>query len=142
MLNWIVGFCHKAAEIHVLGRRRLAPSGHRTPASAVGARRHNHRATDCCCVGNLIVYLIRLPQPRANPGHIALPSGYTRHFSLPHYALGFSRISLHPTNHFSFSTPWPSNFHPGPRLISPAYKKAVPRPCYHLTITQSGTLFW
>ena len=79
MLNWIVGFCHKAAEIHVLGRRRLAPSGHRTPASAVGARRHNHRATDCCCVGNLIVYLIRLPQPRANPGHIALPSGYTRH---------------------------------------------------------------
>ena len=99
MLNWIVGFCHKAAEIHVLGRTRLAPSEHRTRASAVGARCHNHHATGCCCITNLIVYFTLLPQPRADPGHIALPSRCTRHFSLPHYGLGFSWINLHDINH-------------------------------------------
>ena len=99
MLNWIVGFCHKAAEIHVLGRTRLAPSGYPNPASALGARRDKPHVTGCCCVVNLIVYFILLPQPRADPGYIALPSRYTRHFSLPHHALGFSRINLHDVNH-------------------------------------------
>ena len=87
MLNCIAGFCHKAAEIHVLGRTRLAPSGYRIPAFAVRARCHNHHATDCYCGATFIIYFILLPQPRADPGHIALPSRYTRYFSLPDYTL-------------------------------------------------------
>ena len=99
MLNWIVEFCHKAAEIHVLGRTHLAPSGYRTRASAAGVRYHNHHATACYRVTNFIVYFNLILKPRADPGHIALPSRCTRRFSLPHYALGFSRINLHDTNH-------------------------------------------
>ena len=98
MLNWVVGFCHKVAEIYVLGRTHLPPSGYRTQASAVGARCHNHHATGRCHVTNFIVYYTILPQPRTDPGHIALASRCTRHFSQPHYALGFSRINLHDTN--------------------------------------------
>ena len=62
-------------------------------------RYHNHHATACYRVTNFNVFFNLLLKPRADPGHIALPSRCTRHFCLPHYALGFSRINLHDTNH-------------------------------------------
>ena len=78
------------------GRRHLVPLGNRTRTSAVGARHnHNHRATNHCCVTNLTVNLMPLPQPRTDPWHIPLLRCCSRHFSLPHHAQGFSRINLH-----------------------------------------------
>ena len=126
MLNWIVGFCHKTAEIHVLRRTRLAPSGYRTQASAVGARRHNDHTTGCRCVANLIVYLTLLPRPSADPGHITLPGRYTRNFSLTHFTLGFSRINLHDGSNPSFF------------LHSLAIRQFPPWPETHFTCLQKG----
>ena len=146
MLNWIVGFCHKTAEIHVLGRTRLTPSGYQTQASAVGARCHNHHATACCYVTNFNVYLNLLPQPKADPGHIALPSRCTRHFSLPitpwdsaESIYMIPTIGSSPSLFLRFLAiqfpPWPKTHFTCLWLN----KKAVPRPCYHLTITQSNS---
>ena len=74
----------------------MVPPGNRTRTSAVGARHnHNHHATSHCCVSNLTVNLIPLPQPKTDPGHISLPGRCTRHFSLPHHPRGFSSINRH-----------------------------------------------
>ena len=149
MLNWVVGFCHKAAEIHVLWRSCLAPSEHQTRVSAVGARCHNRHAPGCCCVTNFIVYFIVLPQPRADPGHIAFPSCCTRHFPLlimpwdsaesiymvpamgssPSFFLRSLAIQFPPWSETHFTCLWLN-------------KKAILRPCYYRTITQSTILFW
>ena len=149
MLNWVVGFYHKAAEIHVLWRTCLAPLECRTRVSAVGARCHNHHAPSCSCVTNFIVCFIILPQPRADLGHIALPSRCTRHFPLPimpwnsaesiymvptmgsspSFCLCSLAIQFPPWSETHFTCLWPN-------------KKAILRPCCHPTITQSSILFW
>ena len=78
------------------GGRHVVSPGNRTRTSTVGAHHnHNHHATSHCCVSNLTVNLIPLPQPRTDPGHIFLPRRCTRHFSLSHHARGFSRNHLH-----------------------------------------------
>ena len=75
----------------------LAQAIHRT--SAVGARHHNHHAIYYYYNQNFAVSFIQLPQSKTNPVPVPLPSCCTRHFSLPHYTPGFSRINLDDTNH-------------------------------------------
>ena len=147
--KWIVGFCHKAAEIHVLGRRHLGPLWYRNRASAVGTRCHNHHATGCCRVTNLIVYFILLPQPRADPGHLLFSVVAQDIFPCPITPWDSAEtIYMTPTMGSSPSfilrslaiqfPPWPKTHFTCLWLN----KKAVPIPCYHLTITQSSILFW
>ena len=62
------------------GRRHLIASGDRTRPSAVEARCLNLHATAADVLGTLFFFLCHYH----SPGHIALPSCCTRHFSLPH----------------------------------------------------------
>ena len=62
----------------------------RTRTFSVGLRRHNHHVT--CYVINFTNIFITPPHSRTDLGHTPLSNRCTRHFSLPHHALIFSRI--------------------------------------------------
>ena len=70
----------------------MASLGIRTRASAMGVLRHNHHATNYCCVPNFTIYLFLLPQSRTDIGYISISSHCTRHFSVRHHASVFSRV--------------------------------------------------
>ena len=148
MLNWIVGFCHKAAEIRVQGRTRLAPSEHRTRASVVGARCHNHHATSYYCVTNFII-LSYYHSPGLTLDTLLFPAAAQEIFPCPITPWDSAEsIYMIPTMGSSPSfflhslaiqfLPWPETHFTCLWLN----KKAVPGPCYHLTVTQSSILFW
>ena len=149
MLNWIVGFCHKAAE----NTRPREKTPRSIRASNLGFRGGSSvlqpRCYRCCCVGNLIVYLILPPQPRVDPEHLLFPAAAQDIFPCPITPCDSAEsIYMIPTMGSS-----PSFFLRSLAIQFPRWpethftclwlnKKAVPRPCYHLTITQSSILFW
>ena len=78
-----------------------------------------------CCTFHFIVYFILLPQPRADPGHIALPSHCTRHFSSPimpwHSAESIYMIPTMGSSPSFFLRSLAIQFPPWPKTISLAY---------------------
>ena len=87
-------------------RRHFTPMWDRNRASEVEACFLHHQATVAEISRVLFLFYSYYP------GYIALPTRCARHFSLPHQALGFSRIYRHDltmSSSPSFFALWPSS---------------------------------
>ena len=151
MLNWIVGFCHKAAEINARPREKtFGSTGVSNPGFPGGSSVSQppcYRLLLCCKFGCL---LYPTTTAQADPGHLLFPAAAQDIFPCPITPWDSAGDSIYmiPTMGSSPSfflcslaipfLPWPETHFTCLWLN----KKAVSRPCYHLTITQSSILSW